>query len=177
MSFLPLMTQEALGQTALGSAGILAFWSVPSMLVATQARRLPQRLGSSSRLAIGFVLCGAGVALLTQLTANGSWTQLVPGLLIAGVGSGMANAALGRLAVESVPVEHAAMGSGANNTARYLGGAAGIALVVAIMASGNDAPGSVGIVHGWDLAASVALALCLLAARLPRDVNACATPS
>ncbi len=164
MSILPLMTQEVLGQSALSSAGILAFWSVPSMIVATQARRLPPRLGSASRLAIGFVLCGAGVALLTQLTAHGSWTQLVPGLLIAGVGSGMANAALGRLAVESVPVEHAAMGSGANNTARYLGGAAGIALVVAIMAAGNDAPGSVGIVHGWDLAASVAFGLCLIAA-------------
>lgn len=125
MSILPLMTQEVLGQTALASAGILALWSVPSMIVAMQARRLPTRLGSATRLAIGFVLCGAGVALLTQLTVHVSWTQLVPGLLIAGIGSGMTNAALGRLAVESVPSEHAAMGSGANNTARYLGGAAG----------------------------------------------------
>ncbi len=54
MSFLPLMTQEALGQTALGSAGTLALWSVPSMVVATQARRLPPGLAPqpASRLAL-----------------------------------------------------------------------------------------------------------------------------
>jgi len=39
---------------------------------------------------------------------------------VAGIGSGVANAALGGLAVESVPPDRAGMGSGANNTARYL---------------------------------------------------------
>lgn len=164
MSFLPLMAQEALGQTALGSAGTLALWSVPSMLVATQARRLPAGLSSSTRLTIGFVLCGIGVAALSGLSIHPSWPRLAGGLLIAGVGSGLTNAALGRLAVESVPLEHTAMGSGANNTGRYLGGAAGIALFAAIVAAGNDGSGAVGLVHGWNLAASVAFVLCLLAA-------------
>ncbi len=164
MSFLPLMTQEALGSTALGSAGILALWSVPSMVVATQVRRLPPRLGSAPRLSIGFVLCGIGVAALSGLSAHTTWIRLTPGLLVAGIGSGLINAALGRLAVESVPLEHAAMGSGANNTARYLGGAAGIALVFALVATGSSAPGAVGLVRGWNLAASVAFVLCLVAA-------------
>ena len=73
----------------------------------------------------------------------------MPGLFVAGVGSGVGNAALGRLAVESVPRDRAAMGSGANNTARYLGGAAGVALVVALAAR----PGAGGLAHGWDTAA------------------------
>ncbi len=106
------------------------------------------------------------MATLSGLSIHGAWARLAAGLMIAGVGSGLTNAALGRLAVESVPLEHTAMGSGANNTARYLGGAAGIALVVALVAAGSDGSGAVGLMHGWNLAASVAFVLCLLAAMI-----------
>ena len=65
-------------------------------------------------------------------------------------------AALGRIAVESVPQDRVGMGSGANNTARYLGGAAGVALVVTL-ASGK---GQNGLIHGWNTAAFVSAGLC-----------------
>lgn len=61
-----------------------------------------------------------------------SWTcayallRLLPGLFLAGAANGILNAALGRQAVASVPADRTAMGSGANNTARYLGSAIGI---------------------------------------------------
>ena len=47
----------------------------------------------------------------------GGWPALLPGLAVAGIGTGLVNAAMGELAVSSVPPESAAMGSGANNTA------------------------------------------------------------
>jgi hypothetical protein len=81
-----------------------------------------------------------------------------------GIGYGLTNAALGRLAVESVPRTRTGMGSGANNTARYVGGAVGVAIVAALLAAGNDRPGVVGLVHGWNLAAGVGAGLCLLGA-------------
>jgi sugar phosphate permease len=84
----------------------------------------------------------------------------VPGLFVAGVGSGIANAALARIAVESVPQARAGMGSGANNTARYLGGAAGVALVVTV----SSAAGAGGPVEGFDRAALVSAVLCALGA-------------
>ena len=56
-----------------------------------------------------------------------------------GIGSGLANPSLGRLAVESVPRERAGLGSGSNNTARYIGGAAGVALVVLLVSTGGSA--------------------------------------
>jgi hypothetical protein len=84
----------------------------------------------------------------------------VPGLLVAGVGSGIANAALGRIAVESVSHDRVGMGSGANNTARYLGGAAGVALVVTIASSA----GTNGLIDGWNIAALVSAGLCALGA-------------
>jgi hypothetical protein len=83
--------------------------------------------------------------------------------VILGIGSGLVNASLGRLALESVPRERAGMGSGANNTARYLGGAAGVALVVAL-ATGGGGTGASGLLAGWNTAVVVCGALCVVAA-------------
>ena len=55
------------------------------------------------------------------------------------------------------------MGSGANNTSRYLGGAAGVALVVAL-ATGHGGTGATALLAGWNTAAIVCGALCLVAA-------------
>ena len=135
MSYSPALTREALHLSPLGSAGVLAAWSATSMVVALAARSLPGRLRTQTRLVIGLLIAAVGEAALTGLGTGTSWTRVVPGLLVAGVGSGIANAALGRIAVESVPHDRVGMGSGANNTARYLGGAAGVALVVTIASS------------------------------------------
>jgi MFS family permease len=81
-------------------------------------------------------------------------------LVVAGVGTGIVNAALGRIAIESVPPARVGMGSGANNTARYLGGAAGVALVVTVA----SAAGPSGPTVGWNHAALLSTALCGLGA-------------
>jgi len=156
MSYSPTLLQRGLHVSVVGSAGVLAAWSATSMVVALAARRLPGHMPSHARLAIGLAVCAAGEVALTGLGTGSSAARLVPGLLVVGVGSGVANAALGRLAVESVPRERAGMGSGANNTARYLGGAAGVALVVAL---GSGASAS-GLIHGWNAATVVSAALC-----------------
>ena len=59
-------------------------------------------------------------------------------MVIAGVATGLLNALLGREAVASVGADRAAMGSGANNTARYLGAAVGITLFVVIATHVGD---------------------------------------
>jgi len=160
MSYALTLMQRGLGIGLLASAAVIAAWSATSMLVALGARRLPTRLTSPIRLAIGLALAAGGELALTGLGTGSSATRLLPGLLIAGVGSGIANAALGRLAVESVPREQAGMGSGANNTARYLGGAAGVAVVVAVIGAAGSGTGATPIVHGWNVAALVCAGLC-----------------
>jgi MFS family permease len=163
MSFTPLLLQHGLGVGLVGSAAVLAVWSGTSTVVALAARTLLGRVNAPSVLALGFTICAAGELALTGLGINSSWTDLVPGLAVIGIGSGLTNASLGRLAVASVPRERAGMGSGANNTARYLGGAAGVALVVAL-ATGSAGTHATGLLHGWNTAAIVCAALCLLAA-------------
>jgi len=161
MSFSISFMERGLGLGIVTAAAVLIAWSGTSMVVALLVRRLRIVASSPLRLAIGLALAGAGEVALTGLSGGSGWARLVPGLAIAGVGSGIANAALGRLAVESVPHERAGMGSGANNTARYLGGAAGVALVVAVVSGSGG-----GLVSGWNVATVVCGALCFAGAGL-----------
>ncbi|MFE0175674.1 MFS transporter [Streptomyces sp. NPDC059002] len=162
-SYLPTLLQHTLGLSAMNAAWLFVIWSGTSFLVALQARRLAGRVSARHQLAIGFAL--HAVAVLTMLGAAsagpgsaGSWLRLLPGLLISGAGSGLLNAALPLLAVESVPADRAAMGSGANNTARYIGSAAGVALMIAVSTSSGD------LGHGTDVAMTVSAGLAVLAA-------------
>ena len=163
MSFTPLLLQRGLHVTVIGSAAVLAAWSGTSMAVALATRRVLGRVSAASVVVVGFAISAAGEFALAGLGVGTSWTRVLPGLVILGIGSGLVNASLGRLALESVPRERAGMGSGANNTARYLGGAAGVALVVAL-ATGAGAPGAAGLLAGWNTAVVVCGALCVVAA-------------
>jgi MFS family permease len=162
MSFTPLLLQRGLRVSVLGSAAVLATWSGTSVAVALATRRLLGRRSAAAVLVLGFAVSAAGEFALAGLGVGSSWTRLLPGLVILGIGSGVVNASLGRLALESVPRDRAGMGSGANNTARYLGGAAGVALVVAIATSGSAGPS--GLLAGWNTAVVVCGALCIVAA-------------
>jgi dipeptide/tripeptide permease len=146
----------------LGSAAVLAAWSGTSVAVALATRSLLGRRGAAQVVVLGFTVSAAGEFALAGLGIGSSWTRLLPGLVILGIGSGLVNASLGRLALESVPRDRGGMGSGANNTARYLGGAAGVALVVALATGGGAGAG--GLLAGWNTAAVVCGALCIVAA-------------
>ncbi|MGW4701068.1 MFS transporter [Streptomyces sp. NPDC004285] len=136
-SVVPALLQGGAGMSPLGAAALFLLWSGTAFVAALQARRLAGRLSAAYQLTLGFVLSAAGVlALLGAL--DGPWPRLLPGLVVAGAGSGLLNAALPRLAVDSVPPERAAMGSGANNTARYIGSSAGVALTLALVTTGPD---------------------------------------
>ncbi|GGX89450.1 MFS transporter [Streptomyces fructofermentans] len=152
-SFLPAILQQSLGMSAMNTAWLFLLWSGLSFAVALQARRLAGRVSPRHQLALGFALHAAGVLAMLGAIGAGSWTRLLPGLVVAGVGSGLLNAALPLVAVESVPAARAAMGSGANQTFRYIGSCAGVALTIAIVTS-SDTPA-----RGTDLALAVSAGL------------------
>lgn len=148
MSYLATVLNVALGLSPFASALVLAVWSSLSFLAALQARRLPRRLSAGHLLGAGLLLSAVGEVAMLGLSTDSAWERLVPGLVVAGIGSGLANAMLARLAVESVPPDRASMGSGANNTARYIGAALGVAIVGAIAAGGDGAS----LAHGTNVA-------------------------
>ena len=86
------------------------------------------------------------------------WRLTVP-MVVAGVGMGVLNAVLGREAIASVPAASAGMGSGANQTARYLGAACGITLFVTVATHAGNT-----IIEGWNIAVLVSATLTLMGA-------------
>ncbi|MFI6442013.1 MFS transporter [Streptomyces sp. NPDC050759] len=158
-SFLPALLQQTVGLSAMDTAWLFLLWSGLSFAVALQVRRLAGRVPPRWQLAIGFLLHAAGVLTMLGSLDAGSWVRLLPGLVVAGIGSGLLNAALPLLAVESVPAARAAMGSGAQQTFRYIGSCAGVALTIALATSSGS-----GLAHGADIAMLVSAALALVAA-------------
>ncbi|MFI6564776.1 MFS transporter [Streptomyces sp. NPDC050534] len=158
-SFLPALLQRTLGLSAMDTAWLFLLWSGLSFTVALQSKRLAGRVPPRHQLAVGFALHAAGVLTMLGALDAHSWPRLLPGLLIAGTGSGLLNAALPLLAVESVPSARAAMGSGAQQTFRYIGSCAGVALTIAIATSSGG-----GLAHGADIAMAVSAGLAAFAA-------------
>ncbi|MEV7023912.1 MFS transporter, partial [Kitasatospora sp. NPDC093558] len=171
MSYLPTLLQGVLGLSGLAVGGVLAIWSGLSVIAALQARRLAAHLAATTQVALGLLICGIGEAGLYGLGPDSTWLRLAPGLAVAGIGSGVLNAALARLAVSSVPAHRAAMGSGANNTSRYMGSALGVAVTVAVATSAHPTgPGHAAaaraLAAGTDRAVVVAATLCFAGAAL-----------
>ncbi|MER6124519.1 MFS transporter [Streptomyces sp. NPDC001795] len=158
-SFLPALLQRSLGLTPMNTAWLFLLWSGLSFTVALQTKRLAGRVSPRHQLALGFALHAAGVLTMLGAIGSGSWVRLLPGLVIGGVGSGLLNAALPLVAVESVPAERAAMGSGAQQTFRYIGSCAGVALTIALVTTGGGS-----LAHGADIAALVSAGLALAGA-------------
>ncbi|WP_369236195.1 MFS transporter [Streptomyces sp. R21] len=157
-SFLPALFQRTLGLSAMDTAWLFLLWSGLSFGVALQARRLAGRVSPRHQLALGFALHAAGVLTMLGAVDAGSWTRLLPGFVVSGIGSGLLNAGLPLLAVESVPAARAAMGSGAQQTFRYIGSCAGVALTIALVTSTRTPA------HGADVAIAVSAGLAAVAA-------------
>ncbi|WP_406717806.1 MFS transporter [Streptomyces althioticus] len=158
-SFLPAVLQRVLGMSAMDTALLTLLWAGLAFVVALQARRLAGRVPTRVQLAVAFALHAVGVITMLGALDAGSTARFVPGMLIAGVGSGLLNAALPLLAVESVPAARAAMGSGAQQTLRYIGSCAGVSLTIAVATSSSGGPA-----RGTDIAMVVSAVLALVAA-------------
>ncbi|WP_165494895.1 MFS transporter [Actinomadura roseirufa] len=155
-SYLPALLQSELAMTPLSAALVLLAWSATSAVAALCMSRL-RAVGAARQLILGLAACAAGLAALIGTLGSGAWEWTVPGLAVTGVGSGLVNAALPRLAIDSVPAAYAAMGSGINNTARYVGSAIGFALLVGVVDPGEAQDSSLNVDGGVALAAGLAL--------------------
>lgn len=158
VSYLPTVVQAGLGRSLLVASLLTLLFAGTSVATALQVRRLPARLSGRFLMAAALVGVAAGQLALAGLTPGSTVAGLVPGLLIGGLAYGVLNAALGREAVASVPPERASVGSGANNTARYIASAIGVTLV-ALIAPVNGQAGTGGLVSGWNTAALVTAAI------------------
>jgi EmrB/QacA subfamily drug resistance transporter len=125
--YLTLYIQNGLGYSPLEAGLRFLPLSLISFVVAPIAGRLSARVPIRALMGSGMVLVGVALLLMRGLTASSSWTALLAGFIISGIGVGLVNAPLASTAVSVVPPQRAGMGSGINSTFRQVGIATGTA--------------------------------------------------
>jgi EmrB/QacA subfamily drug resistance transporter len=130
--YLTLYLQNVLGYSPVQAGLRFLPLSLPSFFVAPIAGRLSSRVPVRLLIGVGLGLVGLALVLMHGLTPSSSWTHLLPGFIVAGVGIGLVNPPLASTAVSVVEPRRAGMASGINNTFRQVGIATGIAGLGAI---------------------------------------------
>ena len=172
--FISLYMQNVLGYSAVRAGVAFLPMTVLIILVAPFAGRSSDRLGSRWLMTAGMTLVGCSLLVFAQLQPDSSYFQLLPGMILGGVGMATTMTPMTAAVLSSVPVDKAGVGSGMLNTFRQVGGALGIALMGAILASGSNtalADGASkidafmnGLHHALYVAAVIAFAAALTAA-------------
>jgi EmrB/QacA subfamily drug resistance transporter len=138
MLYLVIYLQDILGYSALDAGLRLAVVSAAQLVTSTIAGRLSERVPARWLIGPGLLLVGIGLILITGLSGDSSWTHLLPGFIVAGLGGGMVNPPLASTAIGVVPQERAGMASGVNSTFRQVGLAAGIAALGSIFTAAME---------------------------------------
>lgn len=132
--FLTLHMQVVLGWSALRTGLAWAPHGATVALVSGVAVALVPRVGARALSAAGLLMAAVAQLLLTRITVDGSYRQLLPALLLNGAGLGLAMVPLMSVAVSGMRDEHQGIASGAVNAAQQLGGAVGLAALVSVVA-------------------------------------------
>ncbi len=106
-----------------------------ALMLAFSARSgaLAVRLGPRLQMAVGPVVVGVGMVLLRLIGPGGNYlTEVLPGVLVLGVGLVITVAPLTSTALSSAPVEHAGVASAVNNDVARAGGLIAVALLPAL---------------------------------------------
>jgi EmrB/QacA subfamily drug resistance transporter len=133
--YLVLYFQDILGYSALGTGVRVMVLSGGILVSATVAGRLSSKVPVRLLVGPGLILVGVGLLLMRGLSAGSTWTHLIPGMIVGGVGVGLVNPPLASTAVGVVPPQRAGMASGINSTFRQVGIATGIALLGTLFSS------------------------------------------
>ncbi|MCX5407850.1 MFS transporter [Streptomyces sp. NBC_00335] len=131
--FLTVLFQSVHGFTALETG--LAFL-VPSLSIAAGTQigeRMATRTATRTTLVTGLVVGAIGTAVLAySISADAGYASVVPGLVIAGIGQGITWTGMWIAAASGVAPHEQGIASGMASTTQQIGGAVGLAILIAI---------------------------------------------
>jgi EmrB/QacA subfamily drug resistance transporter len=166
-----LFIQNILGYSAVQTGATFLPMTLLIILVAPLAGKFSDRVGSRWLMGGGMILLAISLLIFSRLNASSTFWDILPGLLVGGIGMAVVMTPTTAAAMGSVPVDKAGVGSAVLNTGRQVGGALGIAVMGAIIAAAVTAvPGTpaaaaqfvTGYQHALEVAAGIALVGALL---------------
>jgi EmrB/QacA subfamily drug resistance transporter len=135
LTYLIIYMQNLLGLSAVATGVRFLPLTVAIFVTAAVAGRMTNHVPRKLLIGAGFLLIGAGVMLMRGLTPSSTWTHLLAGMIVAGLGGGLVSTPLVSTAVGVVEPARAGMASGINATFRQVGVATGVAALGTILAS------------------------------------------
>jgi EmrB/QacA subfamily drug resistance transporter len=131
--------QVGLGHRPLAAGLGMLPWGVAPFLIGPRAGALVDRVGERPLIVGGMALLTAGMAWISLVAgAHMSYAQLVAPMTVAGVGFSMALPAVTKAVVGGVAMQDIGKASGVFSTMRQLGGAFGVAILVAVFAAAGS---------------------------------------
>ena len=103
MSYVSGFVGAGLGISATTAAWLMLAWSAPSVVTAVAARRLPAAWTGRGQMAGALLVIAIGQLLVLGVDTGSGPARFLPGLLVAGVATGVLNAAMGRESVGQRP--------------------------------------------------------------------------
>jgi MFS family permease len=181
--YVTLYLQQVLGLTAIEAGLVYLPATIVIFLVSGATSALGEKISARVMVAGGLALVAIGMGLMTIAGTDSSWTALMPGFLVAAVGTGLFNPAVTAVALGSAPIEQSGLAAGVNDTFRQAGiaiGVAGLGALVPAQAAlgGGSATEYVSGLHDalW-VGGALALVGAIGAAVLIRGVRAAEAPS
>ncbi|HET9082024.1 MAG TPA: MFS transporter [Trebonia sp.] len=129
MTYQSLWLQSVLGLSAIKAGLVILPCAASAFLVSGQAGRFLHKASPRWMVGPGLAVIAAGALAQAVLRENSGWPVIIPGLVLVGVGAGLAMASLTATAMSAVPWQQAGMAGGALSAFRQLGYALGIAVL------------------------------------------------
>jgi EmrB/QacA subfamily drug resistance transporter len=135
ITYLIIYMQNSLGLSAVETGIRFLPLTCAIFITAGIAGRLTARVPRRLLIGPGFLLTGTGLLMMRGLTPASTWTHLLAGMIVGGIGTGLVSTPLISTAVGVVPPARAGMASGINTTLRQVGVATGVAGLGTILSS------------------------------------------
>ena len=163
--FMAQFQQTTLGQGPLDAGLRLLPWGITPFLIAPRAGALADRLGERPLIVGGLLLQTAGMAWIAVIARPGlAYPAMIAPMVISGCGFAMAIPAVTKSVVSSVAPGDIGKASGAFAAMRQLGGAFGIAILVAVFAAAGSYASAQAFSDGFAPAIGAAAGLSLAGA-------------
>jgi EmrB/QacA subfamily drug resistance transporter len=136
-----LQVVAGFGPVAAGSA-LLPVTAI-MLVLSARSGALAARIGPRLQMSSGPLVCAVGLLLLSRIGTDASYVlDVLPGMVVFGLGLAIMVAPLTSAALAAAPAEHAGMASGVNNAVARTGGLLAVAAIPALAGiSGSEGSG------------------------------------
>jgi EmrB/QacA subfamily drug resistance transporter len=163
--FVSLYMQNILGYSAVEAGAAFLPMTILIILIAPIAGKATDRIGSRWLMTAGMMLIGVHLLYFSTLDADSRFWNLLPGLLVGGLGMALTMTPSAAAAMRAVAVDKAGVGSAVLNSFRQVGGSLGIAVMGAIVAAeAGGRSGPAAFMDGFSTALVVAAAVAFVGA-------------